>query len=271
MTKRIPALDALRGVLAVPVVAQHVCAAFGSEALEPVARTCVLAFFVLTGFVLSRGFDGDILAFAAKRLVRLWPLYAVCMVVGALIAGCGLRLGEMVWYPMIAYRDYPHADGAAWSLYYEVWSTPFLPLAFWLARWRVLAIAAVPASTVLSLIDVHFTCAPFFLLGVALAQFDLPFPSKPPRLALWLGQISYSIYLTHQLVLTAATRLAGPWGAVAAAPLVFVVAWAAYRYIEVPSIKWSRAIGRWTRKQPHGRNVVIHELPQAQFLQPTVG
>jgi peptidoglycan/LPS O-acetylase OafA/YrhL len=244
--KRIQALDALRGILACCVVAQHVCAAFHSEALVFLSRPAVLIFFIMSGFVLARSYDGRFIAFIAKRFVRLWPLYAVCMLIGSLVVGVALHPGDLLWYPMLAFRAYPAADGAAWSLYYEAWATPLLPLAFWVAKrgGRGLALLLPWASMGLAFIDPRLTCTPFFLAGVVAAQFEVPLPNYLPNFALWLGKVSFSLYLTHSILFSAFVQMFGPWGAVAALPAVLPVAWIAWRYVEVPSIAWSRAIGR---------------------------
>ena len=64
--------------------------------------SCVMAFFAMSGFVLARAYDGRPLAFVVRRVIRLWPLYAVCMVVGYAIIPHRLpSAAVMVWYPLL--------------------------------------------------------------------------------------------------------------------------------------------------------------------------
>jgi peptidoglycan/LPS O-acetylase OafA/YrhL len=84
--KRIPELDALRGVAAVAIVAFH----YGQgSALQPITGAGVLAldlFFVLSGFlissiILSHGGDrAFLLTFYVRRGLRIWPAYYVFIV-----------------------------------------------------------------------------------------------------------------------------------------------------------------------------------------------
>ena len=70
----------------------------------------------------------------------------------------------------------------------------------------------------------------------------------------WLGRISYSLYLTHFLVLefivaTLGSRLPLPAAAAIAFVLAFLVAEVFYRLVEAPSIALSRRIGSALRPQ----------------------
>ncbi len=70
------------------------------------------------------------------------------------------------------------------------------------------------------------------------------------RPCLWLGKISYSMYLTHAIVIGALGSVLPMLGlsalACAAVALVasFVFAWLFWRFIEDPSIRWSHSIGK---------------------------
>ncbi len=71
---------------------------------------------------------------------------------------------------------------------------------------------------------------------------------------LWLGRISYSLYLTHPMLLDSLkTMLAGivpaPLIAALAIPLALLLAECFYEFVEKPSIGWARRIGTRTEKQ----------------------
>jgi peptidoglycan/LPS O-acetylase OafA/YrhL len=75
----------------------------------------------------------------------------------------------------------------------------------------------------------------FMAAGVAASTFPLRLPQDVPAPLLWLGRVSYSLYLSHAVVLAAL----GPLGVV----LVLPVAWALWWAVERPSILWSRRVG----------------------------
>ena len=235
-------LDALRGVLACVVVADHVAlTAFGSRVLWLAAYCAVLAFFTMSGLVLARAYDGRPGAFFVRRLVRLWPVYALCLVAGYALFGQFPPLQEFAWYPLPPHNGFAQIDPPVWTLILEAWATPVLPVMFWIAaRGRIWILLATVASIGLALVDQRMFCLFFFAAGVSAAQFDIPWPQRLPAWSLWLGKVSYSLYLSHGLVLVAGMMMLGPVGALVVAPSVFVVAWVVWRLVERPSIRWSR-------------------------------
>jgi peptidoglycan/LPS O-acetylase OafA/YrhL len=83
----------------------------------------------------------------------------------------------------------------------------------------------------------------FFALGIACSEFELSLPDTAPSLALWLGRIGYSLFLSHWVVLTAIFMMLGRWAILPAVPAVFVVASGVWWTIERPSIRVSRWVG----------------------------
>jgi peptidoglycan/LPS O-acetylase OafA/YrhL len=242
---RVTAVDGLRGLLAVVVLAWHVAAPFGVAWLLPAANLAVATFFVLSGYVLTRGWDGRYGIFLIRRFLRLWPVYALCLAAGYGVAGIVPVWSEFLWYPVIDADTRPFIDPPVWSLFVEAWAMPFMPLIVWAGAGPTMrTMLCMAALVALGLLSPRISFGVLFVAGAFLAQFD--FRSRPLEAAVpqWLGRISYSLYLTHWLVLTLASRAFGPWGGVAALPAVLLVAWAVYRGVERPSIGASRFIGR---------------------------
>jgi peptidoglycan/LPS O-acetylase OafA/YrhL len=128
---RFVALDGLRGVAALVVVAWHA----GATRFIPGGYLAVDLFFVLSGFVLAYAFEDRLgwRTFMIARLKRLYPLYAAGMTVGALSALVYLSPDWRYWATCAAavvmsptpaqwgsiYRPYPF-DTPAWSLFFEL-------------------------------------------------------------------------------------------------------------------------------------------------------
>ena len=100
------------------------------------------------------------------------------------------------------------------------------------------------------------TVAAFAAIG---ARFSLPLaPSKhcfcshiswrnrllESAIPQWLGRISYSLYLSHALVLKVFVHAFGAWGGVLAIPAALCIGWLIWWGVERPSIKLSRKVGR---------------------------
>ena len=269
--ERIPFLDALRGILALTVVGVHVAIAFGSVAANSVGGACVSTFFAMSGYVLARAYDGYPMLFMARRIVRLWPVYAVTLTVGYAALGRLVPLNELIWVPSALVG--PPGDPPAWSLYWEAWATLLFPASFLAAAWnRTAFLALTAASASLILVDHRLGYVMFFLIGVAAAQFKIRWPNEIPRWALWLGKVSYSLYLSHAVVMRVAFQFGGAWGVVASLPVVFVVAWLVWRWIERPSIRWSRLVGKANDEQAFcgGNATLLSPVPWNEASAPQV-
>jgi peptidoglycan/LPS O-acetylase OafA/YrhL len=89
MKKHFEALDGLRGVAAISVVAYHAGHAFGVKYLFPRGYLAVDFFFALSGFVIATAYERRLLAgwsfknFAITRMLRLWPLIALGTILGS--------------------------------------------------------------------------------------------------------------------------------------------------------------------------------------------
>ncbi len=226
------------------VVACHLKWPIGNEVMSGAARVAVLSFFVMSGYVLAFSYDGRVAIFCVRRFVRLWPLYGATIAAAYALNGSLPPLGELVCWPALIVRP-PPIDPPAWTLYAEVWVTPILPVLFWLtARNRAIGIVLPPLALGLMVVDWRLYVIAFFAAGVGLARFAIPWPRRVPAVAIWLGRVSYSLYLTHWVVLIWLDKWFGPLGPLLSLPVILAVAWAAWRVIEQPSIGLSRRIGR---------------------------
>ena len=242
---RVAAIDGIRGALALVVVAWHVAARFHIDWLLLPANLAVMMFFILSGCVLTRGWDGRYGVFLLRRFVRLWPVYAFCLYVGYFVADVQPVWTEFFWYPYIGPNSTPAIDPPIWSLFLEAWTMPFMPRIVWSGSANPFRAAlAMVVLVAASLFDARILVGALFVFGAFAARWEYRNRLLESALPQWLGQISYSLYLTHWIVIELGVRAMGPWGAVLALPPVFVVAWVVWWSIERPSISASRWLGR---------------------------
>jgi peptidoglycan/LPS O-acetylase OafA/YrhL len=165
-----PALDGLRGVAILVVVADH-----AGYLPEPAGGMGVTVFFVLSGFLITRVIvearesgTWSMPAFTANRFVRLFPaLLLMVVVMSAVLAERGysthLILGRAV--PALTYVENIEPNrtfsvfGQTWSLgveeqFYLLW--PFvLPWVLHRSRPRVVLLGAIAASALLMIATPH--------------------------------------------------------------------------------------------------------------------
>lgn len=239
MPPRNAALDGLRGALAGIVLVYH---CFMDQAwLYHLSNVAVFGFFVLSGMVLTRGWDGRWLAFLGRRFVRLWPVYAVTLAGALLVSGHDMAWSRFFWWPPIGRAEMPQINPPAWSLCIEAFAMLAMPL-FATCRRGVVALAVALGCLLGALAVAPLFFGMFFALGAWLSRFE-------PRTAVletaplqWLGRISYPLYLSHWPVIM---HLPGPlWLKLAAA---LAVAQLLAVTIERWSIAASRRIGRARR------------------------
>lgn len=158
-------LDGVRGVAALAVVIFHAPTFFAPAGL-PSAYLAVDLFFALSGFVIDFAYrarlDAGIgaLAFMRLRIIRLYPLYLLGTLIGALSAIAALTLGggllspaglagatlaNLFLLPSPAVNDAPHLfplNSPGWSLFFEL-VVNLLFVSIW--RWLTLRTALLIA------------------------------------------------------------------------------------------------------------------------------
>ena len=163
---RVAAIDGLRGLLALVVLAWHVSGPLGVAWLLIPADIAVAVFFVLSGYVLTRGWDARFGVFLARRFVRLWPVYALCLGVGYLIAGIHPVWSEFLWYPIIGANAKPSIDPPIWSLFLEAWTMPFMPFIVWAGSGAITRAAlCIAALIVAGLADPQISVGGLFVVA----------------------------------------------------------------------------------------------------------
>ena len=241
---RLPAVDGLRGLMALIVLCFHLTLPLGIVFLAKPANVAVCGFFVLSGYVLTRSWDGGFGVFVARRFLRLWPVYALCLGVGYAIAEIHPVWSQFFWYPVLTANAKPKIDPPIWSLCIEAWAMLFMPFFVWVGTGRLLRVALGFALVSLAgLLYAKFAFGLFFLAGAVLARWEFRNRFLESAFPQWVGHISYSLYLTHWLVFAVAMRAFGPWGLIASTPIAFLVGWLVWRLVEWPSILASRSIG----------------------------
>ena len=248
MRERVASVDGLRGALAALVFATHLLAAEGETRANVIALGCVLGFFVVSGYALTRGWRGRYGGFLVRRFVRLWPTYALCVALGGWLIQDPAPMGVYLWFPFLPFERQPPQDPVVWSLYIEVWVMPFMPVIVWLARRPTAAWAASIALLASARLGGDFYFAGFFVLGAAFANRRLASRWLESAPAQWLGRVSYSLYLSHVLVIKALEIVAPDvWGWLAI-PASLAVAEFITRLVEAPSIALSRRLGSWVER-----------------------
>ncbi len=184
MTKRLPGLEALRGIAALIVAYNHAAyfSGYGDFGKTILVRghVSVDLFFMLSGFVLARAFESRMpqsLDFLIMRFKRLWLLLVIGVALGGLhFAMQGLSAETLMPYlvfglilPMIGYQI--ALNPPAWSIFFELlanWFHAAILKDFGMAS--LIAVSLVCAIVMLPYLGAHGTHmgheAETFWLGV---------------------------------------------------------------------------------------------------------
>ncbi|WP_219462634.1 acyltransferase family protein, partial [Nonomuraea rhizosphaerae] len=138
--RRLAWLDALRGLAAMVVVAEHALKPLWPEARPPIKAVFdpgwygVMVFFLVSGYIVPASLErrGSVRAFWISRLLRLWPLFAVCVAGMLLLAALGWDDLHTWWGSRTAALALAHAGmlqnllyvpnvaNVLWTLSYEM-------------------------------------------------------------------------------------------------------------------------------------------------------
>jgi peptidoglycan/LPS O-acetylase OafA/YrhL len=243
--RRILALDGLRGVLAFVVASEHTLLLWNnSQVLVNAGLVAVIVFFVMSGYVLTRAWDDRPIIFAARRLVRLWPVYATCIVLGYALRGQLPYWPDLTWLATDHIRQSGAVLAPAWSVCVEAWMIPLIPGLVWCVRGGLsrLAVGLGVWGLLWYIAPFPFTWGGWFILGAASASCEPRSIMLEHKIPQYLGTISFSLYMIHPLVIELIVACLGHSAALLGLPASIGAAALLYRYVEEPSIRWSRAI-----------------------------
>ena len=242
---RVLSIDGLRGILAAIVVLAHFAVRLGTEQLLPLASTCVCGFFLISSYALTLSWRGGYATFLGKRFLRLWPAYAVAMMIGAFFTGVPVAWHDYFWFPFKGRYGHFDQDPVVWSLYVEVYASLAMPLIILVSSNAILASFVGAGFVLAGGWDINFSYAPFFLAGSFLARAPFDFAILNSRFVQWLGRISYSLYLTHCLVIMFLESFYPSTWTYVSIPVCLLVAHVFHAVIEQPSISASQRLGKW--------------------------
>ena len=245
---RVASVDGLRGVLAAFVMFAHFVNAAGDGRYIGLANICVMTFFVISGYVLTRGWRGVYLGFLVRRFVRLWPLFALCLAFGGWLSINPAPWSNYLWWPLMGINRQAPQDPVTWSLFVEAWAMPFMPLIIWIGRRQVATLAAVAALVLAQFWSKDLYYGAFFIIGSHLSSRAMASRVLESAPVQWLGRISYSLYLSHVLTMAVLKFQAPGLWIYLAIPVSLAVAHVLCLAVEQPSIAISRCAGRWVER-----------------------
>ena len=202
-TARVHSLDALRGLLAIGIMAYHLLGWTRIASFTTLGTYGVYAFFALSGFALEWAYGrrlhepGGIRRYGAARIGRILPLYAGAALATAamtLYAGGHFDRSDLLLNVSLTFGFFnPGATSTVvggWSIGIEVVFYALFPIIAWLrleTRWLILLASAalalriiyvdglLPAGTSLSTVWVAYSQMPsflwFFLAGMVGSRF----------------------------------------------------------------------------------------------------
>ncbi len=247
-TVRVSSVDGLRGLLACFVLFAHVVNGAGDGRYIGLANLCVIVFFIISGYVLTRGWRGNYPGFLVRRFLRLWPLFALCLAFGGWMSMNPPRLSLYLWYPLMGVNAQPPQDPPTWSLFVEAWAMLFMPLIIWIARRPRLMLPTLAALALAQVWSKDLYYGAFFIIGSHLADRTLSSTFLDRSPVQWLGRISYSLYLSHEIIIGLLKFHLPTVGIYLAIPVSLVIAHVLCLMVEQPSIVLSRRAGRWVER-----------------------
>jgi peptidoglycan/LPS O-acetylase OafA/YrhL len=241
---RVSSVDGLRGLLAGFVMFAHIINSWGDGRFIGLANLCVLTFFIISGYVLTLGWRGSYVGFLVRRFVRLWPLYALCIAVGGWLSMNPPPLTLYFWYPLMGVNAQLPQDPPTWSLFVEAWAMPFMPLIIWIARRPAVMFPVLVALVLAQFWSKDLYYGTFFIIGSHLANRTTSSDFLNSAPVQWLGHISYSLYLSHEVMIGVLKHHFPGYWMYLVVPVCLGLASALCLVVERPSIYLSRRAGR---------------------------
>ena len=242
--QRLEGLDALRGIAALMVLLFHVEFAFSLQPHFQRAYLSVDFFFLLSGMVMARQYEGrfpDTAAFLRKRLARLWPVMAIGALLGAAVfapqmpplgavMACLMGLLLVPW--LGSDKGLFPLNPPAWSILFELFANALHAAVLhrlktgWLlaisAVCGAILIAKAPNLDLGAVREYAVLGVPRVIMSYALGVALWRLRGRLPRLPAWVGLALIPAAIVA-LPLTALTPLYGDLGfALIAAPLALI-------------------------------------------------
>lgn len=255
---RIAGLDGLRAIAVLLVIGSH------TRILDPswnAGTVGVTIFFTLSGYlitgILVREYEAtgriDVLRFAKRRAIRIFPAYYLALAVLLVIA-------PMDRDAMTAAATYTINFSAPlrlapwlshfWSLAVEEHFYLAWPLAVWFLRgrvaWFALALAACASIVALIGFDARWTLPAVLPIALGAVLATLRFVPRLPGVLSWkplvyIGQISYGLYIWQGIWTANGSNPIGgfpPVSTPASLVLTFLCAAASWQFLERPLLRW---------------------------------
>jgi peptidoglycan/LPS O-acetylase OafA/YrhL len=242
---RVASLDGLRGCLAAFVCLAHYEVSLGHPDLIPYAKSSVMMFFFISAYALTVSWDGRYGRFLLKRFLRLWPAYAISIAIAGSLSCQGAPWHDYFWVPFRPSQTGQFASPVVWSLYIEVYASLAMPLIIFVGSRLSVAVVTCLVLTLLRPFSEDLYFGLFFVAGSCAARWRFDFAPLNSRFCQALGAISYSLYLTHTLVIAFCKFHWPEHWAYLAPPVCIVVACVFWAVVEAPSQFLSRRIPRW--------------------------
>jgi peptidoglycan/LPS O-acetylase OafA/YrhL len=176
---------------------------------------------------------------------------------------------EYFWYPMANPSSNIGFDVPMWSLFVEAWAMLLMPLVVWGGKKPMRAAAAIAIFVGISYFVPNALYGVFFVFGSYCTKFPFNVGFLNKRIPQWLGKISYSLYLTHWIVIIVCNFHIPSIATYVQIPLCLAVAQLTWMTIENPSILLSRYVAKRLNAAQSGMELSFQRLFPSRPRAPT--